>query len=111
MGREEEQVKVSILRDGGGARGGGPSAHGEDIYQGRGEDEALSVPNPWHHSVWPKTGALSASVLRHKGGLPGHPMGRSCHELEFSVTRSGGRGCPDVFILYPYGYYGAATEV
>ena len=39
MGREEEQVKVSILRDGGGARGGGPSAHGEDIYQGRGEDE------------------------------------------------------------------------
>ena len=25
MGREEEQVKVSILRDGGGARGGGPS--------------------------------------------------------------------------------------
>ena len=39
IGREEEQVKVSTLRDGGGARGGGPSVHGGSIYQGRGEDE------------------------------------------------------------------------
>ena len=100
MGREEEQVKVSILRDGGGARGGGPPAHGEDIYQGAlgggggaaHAEEAhrrtgktffkagrrlrrLVSQIPWHHSVGPKTGALSASGLRLKGGPRGHPMG------------------------------------
>ena len=41
----------------------------------------------WHHSVWPKTGALSASVLRHKGGLPGHPMGL-LYDIKFAPAMS-----------------------
>ena len=58
-----------------GARGRGPSAHGEDIFQGRKEDEALSVPNFVALFMVPKTGALFASGLRLKGGPRGHPMG------------------------------------
>ena len=46
----------------------------EDVYQGWVMRRRSVSQIPVHHSVWPKTGALSASVLRHKGGLPGHPM-------------------------------------
>ena len=94
-GREEEQVKVCIWRDGGGARGGGPPAHGEDIYQGLGggggaahAEEAhrrtgktffkagrrmrrLVSQISWHHFMVPNTGALFASGLRLKRRAPG----------------------------------------
>ena len=73
IGREEEQVKVSTLRDGGGARGGGPSVHGGSIYQGRGEDEALSVPN----SVAPFCVAQNRGALRVRHKTQGRAPGSS----------------------------------
>ena len=73
MGREEEQVKVSILRDGGGARGGGPSVHGGNIYQGRGEDEALSVSK----SVAPFCVAQNRGALRVRHKTQGRAPGSS----------------------------------
>jgi len=73
IGREEEQVKVSTLRDGGGARGGGPSVHGGNIYQGRGEDEALSVPN----SVAPFCVAQNRGALRVRHKTQGRAPGSS----------------------------------
>ena len=73
INREEEKVKVSTLRDGGGARGGGPSVHGGSIYQGRGEDEALSVPN----SVAPFCVAQNRGALRVRHKTQGRAPGSS----------------------------------
>ena len=64
---------MSTLRDGGGARGGGPSVHGGNIYQGRGEDEALSVPNP----VAPFCVAQNRGALRVRPKTQGRALGSS----------------------------------
>ena len=76
LGREEEEVEGEELAGRRWCtRKGTMRRARKTVIKGGGRMRRLVYQIPVQHSVWPKTKALSTSVLRHKGGPRGHPMG------------------------------------